>query len=257
MEEDKEVKTSIWKTDWVKLIGLFLAFLIAVLAILKNGDDIDFYNKISNYSGSGEVTGTSLAQVTDIIDGDTIEVKDLSTGEVFKVRYLGIDTPEFDGLDYETCFANEAKERNEELLSEEKVMLEFDRDKYDQYGRTLAYVYTLNEDGEKDVFVNLNLLEEGYGRFYLDKQNTLYQDELMEAEMGAQEDFAGLWGTCGEDRFDNECVIKGNVDVTGNKYYHLPEDKYYDDTIVNLDKEDHWLCTIEEAEAKNFDRALK
>lgn len=52
-------------------------------------------------------------------------------------------------------------------------------------------------------------------------------------------------------------MIKGNVDRMGQKYYHLPGDKYYSQTEVNLLKEDQWLCTIEEAEAKNFQRALK
>jgi len=77
----------------------------------------------------------------------------------------------------------------------------------------------------------------------------------MEATLEAQRGFRGIWGSCGEDRFGGKCVIKGNVDENGHKYYHLPEDKYYDATIVNLDKEDQWLCSVEEAEAKNFNRA--
>jgi endonuclease YncB( thermonuclease family) len=242
------------KTSWLRIILVIVAFLTSILGILtgaNNNSGEDFYS----FKNNEEVTGTAVAMVTYVIDGDTVEVEDINTGEVFRVRYLGVDTPEMDGEDYETCFADEAKDRNEELVLDEKVMLEFDKDKYDQYGRTLAYVYTLDLNGKKDVFVNLNLLEEGYGRFYLDKQNTLYQEDLMEGALAGQEDYEGLWGSCGEDRFDNDCMIKGNVDVMGAKYYHLPDDKYYDDTIVNLDKEDQWLCTIEEAETKSFERA--
>jgi len=199
-------------------------------------------------------------ETVEVIDGDTIRVKDIDSGQVFRVRYLGVDAPELTGENYETCFADEATEKNEELVLDKKLLLEFDFDKYDQFGRTLAYVYTLNEDNEKEDFVNLELLEEGYGRFYLDKQNTLWEDEFIEAAMAAQEDSAGLWGDCGEDEFDNECVIKGNVGYWNDayrKYYHLPGDKYYDETVVSLNKEDQWLCTIEEAEAKNFQRALE
>lgn len=221
------------------LTQLILTFLLILLSFLG----INFYQ---------DEQQTTKVEVLQIIDGDTILVKDLQTGETFKVRYLGIDTPELEGDDYKTCFSQQAKERNEELVSDKVLTLKFDADKYDQYGRTLAYAYAQDE-----TFVNLKLIEEGYARFYLDKQNTLYQNELSEASLIAQEEFKGLWGLCGEEEFNNECVIKGNIDRLGNKYYHLPDDKYYSQTEINPLKEDQWLCTIEEAEAKNFKRALK
>ena len=240
-------ENSLEKTNLLKILLELLTVVLFMFGI----------NLYQNQPYFSEIEEPKEVKIEEVIDGDTIRVKDVDSNEVFRVRYLGVDTPELDGLDYESCFGLQAKERNEELVLDQNLILEFDKDKYDQFGRTLAYVYTLDSNGEKDVFVNLDLLEEGYGRFYLDKQNTAYQEELMEAAMEAQEDFAGLWGSCGEDFFYNDCMIKGNVDAVGAKYYHLPEDKYYDDTIVNLDKEDQWLCTIEEAEAKNFDRALK
>jgi len=228
-----------------------LKVLLGLLAILLSILGIDLYQSQPYPLEAQKV------KVEEVIDGDTIRVRDLESEEIFRVRYLGIDTPELEGPDYESCFGLQAKEKNEELVSDQKVALEFDIDRYDQFGRTLAYVYTIDELGEKETFVNLELLEEGYARFYLDKANTLYQDEFVETALTAQEDFRGLWGSCGEERFDEECVIKGNVDALGRKYYHLPGDKYYSDTVVNLLKEDQWLCTIEEAEAKNFQRALK
>ena len=237
---------------WKILIG-FLTALIFFFGIVfyRGGSDLDFLDFSELELESMEV------EVEEVIDGDTIRVKDLESGESFRVRYLGIDTPELDGMGYESCFGDQAREKNEDLVLDQKLILEFDRDRYDQFGRTLAYVYISDEDGEKDLFVNLELLQEGYARFYLDKQNTLWQDELIQAGLDAQEDLSGLWGTCGEDEFNGECLIKGNVDRLGQKYYHLPGDKYYDETVINFDKEDQWLCTIEEAEAKNFDRALE
>lgn len=221
-------------------LGMLAVFLVFVFGILLKG------NLKETENTQEEVT------VEEVIDGDTIRVKDLKSGEVFRVRYLGIDAPELEGLGFETCFAENAKERNEELVLDKNLILEFDTDRYDQYGRTLAYVYT-----EDNIFVNLELLQEGLSRFYFDEQNILYQDEFIDAVLKAQEDFFGLWGSCGEEQFNNECVIKGNIDASGKKFYHLPEDKYYDETIVNLDKGDQWLCTIEEAKAKNFDHALE
>jgi len=238
--------------SWKVLVS-FLVFLVSFFGIIfwQGELDLDF----SDFSDLG-LEGREV-EVEDVIDGDTIRVRDIESGESFRVRYLGVDTPELDGSGYESCFGDQAKEKNEELVLDQKLILEFDIDRYDQFGRTLAYVYTLDEDGEKDIFVNSELLEEGYGRFYLDKQNTLEQDELVQVMLDAQEDFSGLWGSCGEDDFDGECLIKGNVDRLGKKYYHLPGDKYYSETEVNLLKEDQWLCTIEEAEDKNFQRALE
>ena len=102
-----------------------------------------------------ELAATVTVQVLDVIDGDTIKVKNLESGEIFNVRYMGIDAPEFNGPSYETCFADEAFDRNKELVLDKKLFLKFDMDRYDRFGRTLAYVYT-----EEELFVNLKLIEE-------------------------------------------------------------------------------------------------
>lgn len=232
------------KKDLLKiLVGLLVLFLSLL--------GLNLYQDQPYSSEAQEV------EVEEVIDGDTIRVRDLESDEVFRVRYLGIDTPELEGSDYESCFSSQAKEKNEDLVLDRKLILEFDIDRYDRFGRTLAYVYTLDELGEKEIFVNLELLEEGYARFYLDKQNTLWQDELVQAALTAHEDFLGLWGSCGEAQFDEKCMVKGNIDRLGQKYYHLPGDKYYSQTRIDLLEEEEWLCTVKEAEAKNFQRALK
>ncbi len=231
------------KSKLLKFLLWILGSLGLVLVALLGGN---FYN-----INSGDLESVKV-KVIEVIDGDTIRVQKIGDEEIFRVRYLGIDTPELDGLDYESCFADEAMGKNEDLVLDQELTLEFDIDQWDRFGRMLAYVYT--EDG---TFVNLELLEEGYARFYLDKQNTAHQDELIDASLSAQEGFRGLWGSCGEYLYNGECVIKGNTNEMGRKYYHLPGDKYYLKTIVNLDKEDQWLCSVEEAEAKNFQHALE
>lgn len=233
------------------LLRVVLGVLVVLFSLLFG---FDIYENQPDFFEVGEIEEIEGVEVEEVIDGDTIRVKNIKTGEVFNVRYLGIDTPEFKGPDYKTCFYSQAKEKNEELVLDEKLLLEFDIDKYDRFGRTLAHIYVLDEDGEKETFVNLELLQEGYARFYLDKHNILYQDEFVQAALSAQEDFLGIWGSCGESQFDGKCVIKGNIDRMGQKYYHLPGDKYYSLTEINLLKEDKWLCAIEEAEAKNFQR---
>ncbi|MDP2641603.1 MAG: thermonuclease family protein [Candidatus Yanofskybacteria bacterium] len=229
--------------------GFFLKILVGLSLLLASLFGLTSFQDFPVSSGAQEV------EVVEVIDGDTIRVRNLQTNEILRVRYLGIDTPELSGLAHETCFGSQAKEKNEELVLGQNLILELDTDPLDRFGRTLAYVYTLDGLGEKDTFVNLKLAEEGYARFFLDTQNTLRQQELVQATLAAQEGSLGLWGSCGEESFSGECVIKGNVDRLGNKYYHLPEDKYYSQTVVNLLKEDKWLCAVEEAEAQNFQRA--
>ena len=148
-----------------------LAILLGLLAILLALLGMDFY---PGEQGELYSPATQEVEVEQVIDGDTIRVENISTKQTFVVRYLGIDAPELDGPAYETCFAQQAKNKNEELVLDQKLLLEFDIDKYDQFGRTLAYVYTADQSGEKDIFVNLKLLENGYARFYLDK--TIYRD---------------------------------------------------------------------------------
>jgi hypothetical protein len=44
------------------------------------------------------------------------------------------------------------------------------------------------------------------------------------------------------------CDIKGNVSFdSGEKIYHLPNQKYYSETVINTDYGERWFCTEREA----------
>lgn len=119
----------------------------------------------------------NFARVTYIDDGDTIYLNDGRD-----IRYIGIDTPEI-GEPYYT----EATNRNKELVFGKEVLIEYDQQKIDPYGRLLAYVF-VNDD-----LVNLKLVEEGYARakiFFPDKK---YSQLLQEAEKKAQARKIGIW----------------------------------------------------------------
>src|SRR5690606_31581413 len=105
------------------------------------------------------------------IDGDTIKIK--YEGKEQNVRYLLIDTPETNHPRLgKQPFGQEAKTRNQELLSSGQLEIEFDiGEKYDKYGRLLAYIYV---DGES---VQKKLLEEGLARVaYVYPPNTRHLD---------------------------------------------------------------------------------
>ncbi len=115
--------------------------------------------------------------VKEVIDGDTIE---LESGE--RIRYIGIDTPEKD-----QAFYREATERNRELLRKGKLKLEYDKDKKDNWGRILAYVWI------DTVMVNAELIKMGLASVYMISPNFKYKDELTACQKQARINKLGIW----------------------------------------------------------------
>ena len=92
----------------------------------------------------GEATPSAhaiQARVVRVVDGDTI-VASVEGADQY-VRYIGIDTPETvkPGTPVQ-CYGPQASEENHRLVDGRTVRLVFDRERRDDYGRLLAYVYT-------------------------------------------------------------------------------------------------------------------
>ena len=125
-------------------------------------------------------------QVTRVIDGDTIEV-DIA-GTIYKVRYIGIDTPELDDKRPEfSALAQEATRYNKQLLERGTVRLEKDISEVDKYGRLLRYVYV------GAIFVNAELVRQGLAEAKAYPPDTKYQSYFEEMEAEAKQDKKGLW----------------------------------------------------------------
>jgi len=77
------------------------------------------------------------AMLARVVDGDTIHLQD---GR--KVRLIGINTPEIGRHGQASeAFAQQASNRLKHLLAKQKkIALSYDKDKYDNYQRLLAYV---------------------------------------------------------------------------------------------------------------------
>jgi micrococcal nuclease len=115
--------------------------------------------------------------VLEVIDGDTIVIEG-----GYRVRYIGIDSPEIDEFYY-----LEAKQMNAELLDGKKVRLEKDITDKDKYGRLLRYVYV------GDVFVNAEMVRQGcaWAMAYPPDIKYLVYLEAMEKE--ARQLKRGFW----------------------------------------------------------------
>ena len=132
------------------------------------------------------------------VDGDTLK---LENGE--RVRLIGIDTPEMHesdklyrdsqrtGQDVRTIQAlgRRAYEFTKKIVEGQRVSLEFDVEKYDKYGRLLAYVY-LKKDR---TFVNAEIIKQGYASLMTFPPNVKYADLFLKLYREARENNRGLW----------------------------------------------------------------
>ncbi len=132
--------------------------------------------------------GPSIAQewfkVKRVNDGDTIV---LSDGR--HVRYIGINTPEIDhGSQKAEPYGYKAKNYNKKMVLSKMIRLEFDKERYDQYGRLLAYIFL--KDGK---FVNKALIEQGYAYFLPRRPNVRYNKVLLQSQRNAMSAKRGIW----------------------------------------------------------------
>jgi micrococcal nuclease len=124
------------------------------------------------------------AQVHRIIDGDTLV---LQGG--LRVRVLGIDAPEMEKEGQPAEFlAHKAKAVMGDLTRGQTLHLEYDRQRYDHYGRLLAYLFL--SDG---TFINAELVRQGLARVYFHAPNERYRDRLLAAQREAIEAQRGVW----------------------------------------------------------------
>lgn len=163
---------------------LLLAGLVALLVFW--GEDGGEERPESGARAGGEAE----AQVSRVVDGDTIEVALDGVSE--DVRYIGVDTPESvtPGEPVE-CYGRRAGAFNASLVEGERVRLVFDAELRDRYGRLLAYVYA----GER--LVNAELVKRGYATTLEIEPNTSKAALLERLELRAGRRGLGLWGACG------------------------------------------------------------
>lgn len=126
----------------------------------------------------------------EVTDGDTIVVR-LAGGEVERVRYIGVDTPESTPDQPLECFGHEAAEANRRLVEGRAVVLSPGVERRDDYGRLLAWVRAGR------IEVNAFLLARGYARTLTIAPNDARAPRYARIEARAGRFGHGLWGACG------------------------------------------------------------
>lgn len=168
--------------------------------LVKTGKEVAKVAKeISAYLENQKVNDLEVATVERVVDGDTIEVK--IDGEKFKVRLIGVDTPETKHPRKPVePYGKEASEYTKKKLDGKKVYLEKDVSDNDRYGRLLRYVWLkkpdkdkkLTEEMLKDNF-NLTLVKEGYGKSSTFPPDVKYAEIIKEYQREAVKENKGMW----------------------------------------------------------------
>lgn len=207
------------------------------------------------------------AKVTRVVDGDTLEI-DLN-GKKEKVRLLLIDTPETHKPNTPVQpFGPEAEAFTRGMIEGKVVEIEKDvgGDARDKYGRLLYYVYYNGQSVQEE------LLRQGLARVaYIYPPNVKHVDRYKEIQAEAQKQGVGIWSIenyAQEDGYhpdpakntkendpppsssppkSGEPLIKGNINSKGEKIYHVPGGRYYDQT-----KPEELFYTEEEAKAAGY-----
>lgn len=160
----------------------------------------------------------NAATLERVVDGDTIVLKG---GE--RVRLIGIDTPESkvnkkaqrdskrSGQDVEIIVqmgkrATNYLNRIIDARGSKSIHIEYDVEKKDRYGRTLAYVYLdwpikyksepddMCFDVEKQqIFINCTMVKAGYATPMTIPPNVKYADLFQKLYKEARENKRGLW----------------------------------------------------------------
>ena len=224
-------------------------------------------------TGTADRSGAVLPVVR-VADGDTLTVR--IDGRRERVRVIGIDTPETG-----ECGFGEAREALVRAVSG-GVRLEADgtQDDRDRHGRLLQHVVL--PDG---TLAAQQLIGSGLGREYTYAAPYRHRDAYVAAERAARRQALGVWSTgCGgpvalgapgparassptrQSASDTSassggeaargaaegCRIKGNINGDGEKIYHVPGGRSYDQTRISTSKGERWFCSQEQAEAAGW-----
>lgn len=236
----------------------------------------DKTEKPNQSTDTGGTTAKIPVELVKVIDGDTIKI--IYEGKEQNVRYLLIDTPETNHPKLgKQPFGDEAKARNQQLIENGKLEIEFDvGERFDKYNRLLAYIYV---DGKS---VQKILLSEGLARVaYVYPPNTRHLDPYEKSQAIAKEEKLGIWSVddyATDNGFNEQKVVKEkstvpvqkqtppaaepaqtpksqpvaptppavqecNIKGSSSGIYHTPSSSYYNRT-TNVAQ---WFCSEQEA----------
>lgn len=196
--------------------------------------DKDFnITTLEELSKNDKETEKVIVKFSEGVDGDTAKFD--MNGEIIKVRFLAVDTPESVHPTKEVqAYGVEASNFTKEKLKNAKTIeLEFDNnsDKTDKYGRYLAWIWV---DGEllQDLLVKEGLAKVAY--LYADYK---YTNILQESEKIAKENKIGIWKDEASNEYSEEENFVDMEEIENNSIQPNEKQKdtnYIEEAIVVL-----------------------
>jgi endonuclease YncB( thermonuclease family) len=198
-----------------------------------------------------------VAGSVSVIDGDTIEIHGR------RIRLHGIDAPEaaqlcqVEGKSWrcgqQASLALDGKIAGRPVSCRQKDI--------DRYRRIVAVCFAGSEN------LNAWVVAEGWALAYRQ-----YSTDYVGQERAASAARKGIWRgsfvppwvwrtaerrEAADDTRSGPCRIKGNIGSAGERIYHVPGGRFYDQTQINTVKGERWFCTEAEAMAAGWRRSLR
>lgn len=207
---------------------------------------------------------TKVSGVVHVVDGDTIDVG--ST----RIRLFGIDAPETDqtciGADDAVlpCGAWVTAQVRATYQGQQAICARIDTDRY---GRTVARCSVAGNDmGQALVARGLAFSYTRYSRDYIAIEASarratagihaykmLRPADYRKARKVASVDNLGAGGRT----VASDCLLKGNINAKGDRIFHVPGQRDYSKTRINLSKGERWFCTAGQARAAGWRAARR
>jgi endonuclease YncB( thermonuclease family) len=118
------------------------------------------------------------AQKVEVLDGDTVKLKDVSNGAEFKVRLFCIDAPEKD-----QAYGMESKEHLEKILPLYMDVIPIGG----SYDRIVAVLTSDNR------IINFEMVKDGYAWVYIEYCKSSHKQKLTEYQNIAKTNKLGMW----------------------------------------------------------------
>ena len=166
--------------------------IVASLILLASG--FVYLQQHGSFGAAASLIQTAqpgLYTVQSFVDGDTIAVS--MNGQIEKIRFIGVDTPETHKPNTPVqCYGPAASNFTKATIGQRSIRLVSDSlsTDRDRYNRLLRYVYLT--DG---TLVNEQLILNGYG-FYYPYFPFTKSGQFASAEARAQSNHVGLWAHC-------------------------------------------------------------
>jgi micrococcal nuclease len=163
-----------------------------------------------------------IRSVVQVIDGDTVVLDDRT--ELRLVGALKPDPPLGTVAAENWPPAEAAKRQLIDLLAGQSVLVTFDAQKSDRYGRLLAQAYMVSGSGL--LWVQGKMIETGNARAYSFPDNRACVAELIALEDAAREQRIGLWSNAAyairrADQVDELVRYVGSYQIIEGKVYQV------------------------------------